>query len=406
MVPYILLVYLSTKRNGRTGKLYIDFIFPLMLVFLYWAALSTMLIPLRYSYPTNAQLVFSLLKLGKLSFYTFAAILTMKALLNPDIHLPFQWSVLIAGVLVGSGLLLSQNHVSNLTSLGNIGGTSNGNLYQENPTSAMLAILIAFIAGLVIARQGSPRWRRFASLGLIVMVLGLFMASGRGGWVALLVAMLYLLSRVDFRRTLALAVLASAIGFFAYNNYPQFRDQVDRTLNPDPTYLQTYNAGVFGVDDGERFSLFEHSLPQILESPFLGRGFFHRGGLSGIYGTGSHNFFLQMFLETGIPGGCLILVILRQMWQHAGTAYGGSLKLPVRAALIAAFVSGLSGEYFYGGTILFALFLTYAPVGSASLERGKLLQTRTVALHLRKAHAALFHQFPSQAQKSEEAWIP
>jgi hypothetical protein len=38
------------------------------------------------------------------------------------------------------------------------------------------------------------------------------------------------------------------------------------------------------------------------------------------------------------------------------------------AALVAAFVGGLSGEYFYGGMALFTFFAVYAPVGSVPLE--------------------------------------
>jgi O-antigen ligase len=101
-------------------------------------------------------------------------------------------------------------------------------------------------------------------------------------------------------------------------------------------------------------------------SPLLGTGFFHRGGESGIYATGSHNFFLQMFLETGLPGGILMLLIFLRMWKVSGSeiARDSGFTVPVRSALTAAIIGGMSGEYYYGGAGLVVLFLVYAACGS------------------------------------------
>ena len=362
--PYLILVYFGSQHSRAPGKLRIDAIVPLLVAFLWWASISTLLLPLRYDYPDYHPLWFGLLKLGKLSLYGLAGVLTTKALADDEKRTGFYWSFLAAGVIVGVTLFLTGNAYENtrLTASG-----SGAQVYLDNPVSAMMSILITFFAGSLLAGNGTPRWRRYASIGLIIMFLGFIMAEGRGGWLAALVGVLYLLSHVHLRRTLVASAVGLALVFYAYNQFPSFKEQVDRTLQPDMAYLERYQAGVFGIDDGARLITLKNEAPKLLDSPLLGRGFFHRGGLSGLFSTGSHNFFLQMFLETGVPGGLLVLAIFWRMWRHAAQPIPGSenLKLPVRAALIAAFVVGLSGEYFYGGMTLFTLLLAYAPVGSS-----------------------------------------
>ncbi len=51
--------------------------------------------------------------------------------------------------------------------------------------------------------------------------------------------------------------------------------------------------------------------------------------------------------------------IFALMWRQAGgrQARAAGLDIPVRSALIAAFVGGLSGEYFYGGVTPLSLIL-------------------------------------------------
>lgn len=365
--PYLILVYFDSRHHNLPCKRRVNALLPLLLVFLWWASISTLLLPLRYDYPTHHPLWFGLLKLGKLSLYGVAGTLTIKALAHDENRGGIYWSLLMAGVVVGATLLLTQNTYNELRLLE---PSKSSQVYSENSTSAMMSILICFVAGSLLAGNGTPRWRSYALIGLVIMSLGFIMAEGRGGWVAAIVGVTYLFSRIHLRRTVLASVFGIAIVIFAYEQYPSFKEQVNRTLRPDETYrthLERYQAGVLGVDDGARLITLKNEAPKLIDSPLLGRGFFHRGGLSGLFSTGSHNFFLQMFLETGIPGGLLILAVFWRMWRQAGWPVFDSeiLKLPVRAAIIAAFVVGLSGEYFYGGMTLFTLLLVYAPVGSA-----------------------------------------
>lgn len=359
---YVLLIFHSSRKNKSETKLLVDALIPLMAGFVWWAVISTLLIPFRYGYPNYIPVYFGLLKLGKLAVYGVAGILTMRALSmqgNRDSS-KFQWIILFVASLIGGILLITQNVLpDNLpTSL-----KSGRGIYPENSGSLMLGILITFLLGKLLVGQETRQWRRYSTLGLIIMLLGFVFVQGRGGWVAVIGGMLYLFSKIDFRRTIIVATFGALLILLAYNQFPDFRREVDRTLQPDPTYLETYDIGFYGIDDGGRLSILQAEFPKVFDTPLLGRGFFHRGNLSGIFTTGSHNFFLQMFLETGIPGGTLILMIFWRMWRQVASCQGND-NIAIRSALVASFVGGLSGEYFYGGMVLFTLLLVYAPIGS------------------------------------------
>jgi hypothetical protein len=120
------------------------------------------------------------------------------------------------------------------------------------------------------------------------------------------------------------------------------------------------------VDDGARFSTWVHEAPKLVNAPILGTGFYHRGGTSGLWDSGSHNFFLQMFLETGIVGGILMVSVFALTWRQAGlkTTSLNKISVATRAALITASVGGMSGEYFYGGVSVLVLFATFAIAGA------------------------------------------
>lgn len=369
IVPYLFLVFhaIHGSKKRANEKRYLHFLIPTLLVFLWWASISSLTIAFRYEYRDMNLVVFSLLKLGKLSLYGVAALLTIRALAEsaqPG-YSRLLWSILCSGLLVGGLLLVSGNSFGNI--LPGLGESRQ--VFLDNPTSVLMSILIAFLVGMILEVHGSRSWRYCTTAGLLLMISGLIFAEGRGGWIAVLVAMLYIGFRINLKQTLRLTMLSILLFVLIYNQNPNFQKEVHRTLDPDPIYLEQYNIGVVGFDDGGRVSILQSEIPKILQAPILGRGFFHRGGLSGLFSTGSHNFFIQMFLETGIIGGILICALFRQMWRHASSSFAMAkrLTLPVKASLVAAIVSGLSGEYFYGGMVLFTLLLTYAPVGALSV---------------------------------------
>ncbi len=359
--PYMIFVAIAIAKDYRQEKLLASQLVPLMLVFFWWALIVTLLLPFRYSYPGTSELTFSLLKLGKLALFASAGLLTIKAISLNNAWAEFNWSLLLTGLVVGISLLVTRGDFSDAALPSGLIERA----YQDNIVSVLIVILIVYVLALLLTGYGTQRWKVTAIAALTIMGLGALLSNGRGGWVGALVGLIYLSFRLRQGRSVTLYLIIMAITAVAYFAFPSFQQQIERTFSPDQAYLERYNAGIAGIDDGVRLTILRREGGKIMESPVLGRGFFHRAGESGLSWWGSHNFFAQMFLETGLIGGCLVLGIVWKMWRQAGseTARRAEVELPVKTVLVTAFISGLSGEYFYGGTVLFALLLVYGAVG-------------------------------------------
>ncbi len=236
-----------------------------------------------------------------------------------------------------------------------------------NAVSVQLAILLCYLGGIWATGRCTQTWQRVAVPGLAVVALGFFLSKGRGGWLGAAGGLIYLILASGLRtRTLAGLAVTILVAAATYLTMPGFQAEVNRTIWPDRESMERYQAGVGGFDDGARLACWSHEAAAFVETPIFGTGVFHRGMATGIWPHGSHNFFLQMFLETGFCGGMLVLSTFATMWYHAGSvaaraAFEGTA---LRAALVAAFLGGMTGEYFYGGTVLLTLLLVYAPVGA------------------------------------------
>jgi O-antigen ligase len=356
--PFLILAALAGRRRGRTA---IHLLLPLLIGFVAWASLSTLLIRERYGYSNDIAIINGALKLGRLALYGFAGVLAAGALSDEAGRSNFPWAVLASGLIVGIALM----KVHDPNDAFHTGQAASG-YKAANAVSVMMAMLLCYLGGLWINGLGTPLWRRLAGPSLALMILGFLISRGRGGWLAALAGAAYLISRRGLSpRLLAGLVGAAVLTGVAYSFIPEFRLELDRTIWPDQQAMVWYHSGVGGFDDGARLSTWAHELAALSRSPLLGTGFFHRGGASGLWATGSHNFFLQMFLETGLVGGLLVLAIFHRLWMLAGSeqsrAHGQDV--PARSALVAALVGGLSGEYFYGGMVIFTLLLIFAPLG-------------------------------------------
>ena len=371
--PYLVLLVFAINWGDRLN---IGRLTPWMGIFIAWALLSTLTISLRYGVPADQVTEFGLLKIAKLGLYGLAGILTARALTRESTRRAFDWSLLAAAVITGVSLwstrlgpaaervavAVVQTQVEQAT-----GYSAN------NGISVMAAILVAYLGGKWLVGDGSRLWRFVAPIGLVITVAGMAVSDGRGGWLAALVGALYLALRLRFNwRVLAMVIAAVAVVGALYQAQPEFRRQVDVTLFlPTEQYGYQGTRTVGTVDDGARIEIWRDQVPKLANAPWLGTGVFHRGGESGIYSSGSHNFWLQMFLETGIVGGLLVLAIPVGMWKQATRmrrAVGGRADVPLKAAIIAVLVGGMGGEYFYGGIILFTLFAVYAQTGSVPLS--------------------------------------
>ena len=369
--PYIFLLVLSLRKQP---KIQLDNLIPVLCFFLFWATLSTLLIDFRYGYTDSYFIVFGLLKLSKMTLYGIAGILTIKALNHPKKKLWYNWSLLVCGLFVAASLWMTIGSDDKILSYQDIIDRQTTGYKATNAISVMMAMLLCCLAGLWTKKQGSDRWQRAVFLALVFIIAGFSLSQGRGGWVAMIAGILFLLYKIGVRkRVLAGICLVLVVSFGAYHYFPNFRNQVDKTLHPDQNLFAVYGGGIAGHDDGARLKYFLKEAAKFIEAPVLGTGFFHRGfefSKSGLDKVGSHNFWLQMFLETGLIGGSLVLFMFWRMWRQARffEKSGDPKAIPVQAALVAAFIGGMSGEYFYGGMVLFTLFIVYAPLGALPLK--------------------------------------
>lgn len=354
--PYIALVLFAVHKQGARQY---QRLWPWLLGFVLVAFVSTATIWWRYPVTSSYPVTFGLLKLGKLSLYGVAGVLTARALSLPRHRSRFDWALLAGAVVVAISLLAMPDRESRWDPSG-----ANLTYNSLNAISVSMAIMFVWLTGRIWFGGGTERWRRVALWTLPVLLLGFSLSDGRGGWVAALAGLFFLLVRSEVsRRVVAVVALGVCTLGFAYVQFPQFKEDVDRTLWPDQEFLARYGAGVAGVDDGARPITWANEVKKFPDAPILGTGFFHRGGASGLWTTGSHNFWLQMLLESGAVGFGVLSIALWMLWRQARRCTQRDCGVALQAALVAALVGGLSGEYFYGGMVLFTLLAVYAPVG-------------------------------------------
>jgi len=358
IVPFIVSLILvpSARYEQRVAKLK-----PLMWGFLVWALLSTLSIHFRYEYLDDVPiLIGSCLKLARLVLYVIAGVLIARKLGDPRTRAGWTWSLLVALVVLSIGLLVSSGNPDAQPTDALEGYKS------YNAIIVSVAILCSYIAGLWIDNVGSRKWRQCASVAIAFAICAVFISSslsshGRGGWLAFATGFGYILwKRTQTLKSVLIVVLVGLASITAYETLPNFRSVIDLTLTPSD------DAPLQSVDDGARISTWIHEGPKLIDAPLLGTGFYHRGGTSGLWDSGSHNFFLQMFLETGVVGGILVISVFVLAWRQARLTAMSRNKISVatRAALVTALVGGMSGEYYYGGVGVLVVFAAFAMAGA------------------------------------------
>lgn len=327
-----------------------------LLLFLAWVLISVLSIHFRYDYRDDlAVIVLCLLKLGKLAAYTVAGMLIPGRLVDMRTRSAWLWSVLAALLVISLGLLANSP----------IAGADmfNREAYKSyNIVIVLMSMLSCYIVSIWFDNQGSASWRLCAGISVVLAFLSIVLSAsksthGRGGWLALAIGLGYLfLNRSRKFKTVAVTLLVVAIATTAYFTISGFQSLVDTTISPPSDDV------AFVVDDGARLQSWAHEAPKWVNAPVFGSGLFHRGGQSGLWTTGSHSFFLQILLETGIVGFVLLAAVFWNMWRFAGSAVTQltGLKVATRSALIAGIVAGITCEYFHGGIVVLALLSTQA----------------------------------------------
>lgn len=354
--PYLAFVSLSAMRKSPA---IVNRLIPILLLFTAWSVIGILLIPDRFPYRYESPVLESSIKLARVFAYGCAGILTARALGNTGSYRPYSISLMVSAAMVGLFFIASRGDRAVLM-----------NWYEnQNGMSIVMAMLLIYFFAHWIERGNQDTWPKWFPVGLGIIALGIVLSNGRGGWLAVAAGVSYLLWKRGLRKHLLVPIVLGIILIpILYQAEPNFKREIDRSFFPDRAAQFHYEGTrvVGNVDDGARLELWAEEGPKWLHSPLIGTGYFHRGEESGLNPIGSHNYFIQILLETGLPGLILVSTVLLMMWNQAGSERSKTLglHLPTRAMLIVATVGALGGEYFYDGRILFVLIAAYAPVGA------------------------------------------
>jgi O-antigen ligase len=339
----------------------------LLYLFLIWACIATATIELRYGYDISDPETHGLLRLMKMVLYALAGILTVRAFSARRNHDEMLRIIIVSGIVIAISQIII--HLGEIwTGYEVITFEHQGDRFlATNLPGIMLALIVTYLAGYWYS-GGVPNHLKYHVIACVsIAIIAELVSKGRGGWIATLAALGYII----FRRrgawaAIRLFVAVASFAMVAYFTLEPFRAEVERTFHSDPEYLQRYNSGLYGINDGGRTNLFYAELPKLLDDPLFGRGINHRSSESGLHESGSHNFFLQTFLETGVIGGVLIIYTFVIIWKqtHRERYRHPDLELATKAMLVAAIFAGLGGEYFFNDQVIFLFFLLYAGIGS------------------------------------------
>lgn len=212
-----------------------------------------------------------------------------------------------------------------------------------------------FIGALYLWRRGG-RTHYWTSVLVISGMLTLLSGS-RGSFIALVFAVLvfFIFERIRLSRIAALALAAGFIAFItlSYTSAGDFVMETYRSRFADLLIEQQYGAG--------REDLYLSAYTLGMENPVFGAGLaaFPALGL----GTYPHNFFLEIFSETGMLGLGIILSIFFlfaiKMWKGMKTVDGASIS----AFVLILIASQFSGDFYDSRGIFVFLLMSFMPKG-------------------------------------------
>ena len=359
IIPFLLLTLFAEKIRH---PILANKVMRIGLLFVLWTIVSSATIYLRFEYVKAGKItLFSFFKIAKFALYATAGLYVSKLIVNRRILEKLHWSLLYCGLVLSISLIFT-----------GVTGSTHSQLtaaYKAmNLISVIMALFITYLGCLYLARYRQGKWRNLAILALPIMGLGFTFSQGRGGWLAAIVGYVYFSFRKGVRVGLMVSIVSALVAsVLLYENNEFFRREINRTLLLEE-YAAQYGDSQVSFDEGSRITTWVNESAKFFNHPFFGTGFHHRGGLTGLWAYGSHNFWLQIWLETGLMGGLLLCYLLLIFWRHCTAKYlpDPDLSIALRCTMVAAFVGGLGGEYFYGGMGVFTLMLIYSITGHRS----------------------------------------
>lgn len=346
LVPAFVILALFVRRLPPTPME--RYVRPL-LAFVLFAVVSSVSVPLRFPTADPNVAVMGVLRMAKFSGYALLAFASLRCFASQEYRKTvfFGWGagvVLISSVLLRQGLSLDVGI-----------GVKDGIYIQGNPYSVALAcVVVSALSVLGSGRLSAPHTWLIGAVTL-AGVIGMLFSQGRGGWLSLLIGAGFMVRKIRVRYVVAAASVALLVVTAAANS-----PSVARNLRGLIVEEQGYSSGgedaETSLTDAGRIETWVHESAKLAEHPILGYGIFHRGGASPLWSTGSHNFFLQMFLESGLLGGGAFLWFIWNLWSATRTLQGQA-RIGSRAVLLTMASGAMGGEYLYGDAPLYCFLV-------------------------------------------------
>lgn len=286
---------LQLKKNEKTAKKSINFVFIFAVLFIMWMYISN---PLAAWGGNGRNWIFTF-------FQLFILMILSSALLNSqEKQHTLMW--VFSFVAIISAFYAIQS--------GNIGETDNlsinasGFTDNANAAARMFTVAMVFLSYLR-AQKNTPIINVLITVGIVVTYVGVFFTASRTGMVLLFVsqALLFLVQSSGKQRIRLIIVSIFGIvflWFFAANAFV-----LAQTILPSVTQ---------GSDTmGLRYSLWEAGWRMFIDKPFTGVGIGNYIGLLPFYGADlpflanriswAHNTYIQVLSETGLVGFVLFM---------------------------------------------------------------------------------------------------
>jgi O-antigen ligase len=325
-----------------------------LFTFVVLALIASISVPLRFPTADPNVAVMGVLRMAKFSGYALLAFATLRCFASPKYRktVLFGWGagvVLISSVLLRQGLSLDVGI-----------GVKDGIYIQGNPYSVALAcVVVSALSVLGSGRLSAPHTWLIGAVTL-AGVIGMLFSQGRGGWLSLLLGAVFMVRKIRVRYVVVAASVALLVVTAAANS-PSVARNLRGLIVEEQGYSASGEDAESSLDDGARLGTWLHESTKLAEHPVLGYGIFHRGGASPLWSTGSHNFFLQMFLEAGLLGGGAFLWFFWTLWRATQTLQGQA-GIGTRAVLLTVVSGALGGEYLYGDAPLYCFIIALWPL--------------------------------------------
>ena len=321
-----------------------------LVAFIVIALIASVSVPLRFPAAEPTVAVMGVLRMAKFSVYMLLAFASLRCFASPL----YRRTVIAgwgAGVVLLSGVLVYQTQILDQ----GVRGAGRTDLLFGNPTSVALAWVV--VSSTYVLTSGRLAGARSWMLAAVTLtgVVGMIFSQGRGGWLSLLLGAAFMTRRIRIRYVAAAAFVGLIVAVAAANS-PSVARNLQRLIVEEKDYSVAGDEAESSVDDGGRIETWVHESAKLSEHPVLGFGIFHRGGASPLWSTGSHNFFLQMFLEAGVLGGGAFLWFFWNLWRATQTLQRDA-RIGGQAVLLTMASGAMGGEYLYGDAPLYCFLI-------------------------------------------------